>query len=78
MSGLGWKDLRGGAGAGLVEIEVDDTTKQVVLSLHPPKRNPVTLPMGPQAAQDLANGLLDAVDAIRNPPPPMIHGLPEA
>jgi hypothetical protein len=61
--GIGAKDLRGGAGMGLVEVEISDDG-MVLLSLHPPKREPVVLPMDPQAAVDLARGLVDGADQL--------------
>jgi hypothetical protein len=59
--GIGAKDLRGGAGAGLVEIEISDDG-QVILTLHPPRRDPVVLPMGPDEARALADGLTQAAE----------------
>lgn len=60
---------------GLVEITVDER-RRVILSLYPPGREPVELPMEPQQARDLAHGLLAGADeAWRNEP---VTGIPDA
>ena len=56
------KDLRGGGGAGLVEVEIE--LGQVVLRLCPPGRQPVQVLMPPDQSRALADGLLQASEEI--------------
>lgn len=49
---------------GLVEVEVDDTAKKVVLTLHPPGAPPAVLRMEPPDAIGLACGLAEASHRI--------------
>lgn len=72
---------------GLVEVEVDDDTRKVVLTLCPPGAKPVSVQMEPAAARELAAGIndgADQADAPRppaylppGPPGPIIRGLPD-
>ena len=51
---------------GLVEVEID-VNGQVALTLHPPGKQSATVLMPPQAARDLATGLLEGADQAEAP-----------
>ena len=57
---------------GLVEVEVDDRTGQVVLTLHPPGKDSASVFMKPADGYGLGKGIVDAAyqaESHAAPPP---------
>lgn len=52
---------------GLVEVEVDDSTRQVVVTFHPPGKDSASLFLQPRDAYDLAKGIEDAAYQLDYP-----------